>query len=28
MADTEVTFVVALPGWDVLYYFKGGGHGY
>ena len=24
MADTEVTFVVALPGWDVLYYFKGG----
>lgn len=25
MADTEaVNFVVALPGWEVLYYFKGG----
>ena len=24
MANTEVSFVFAFPGWEVLYYFKGG----
>jgi hypothetical protein len=24
MADTEVSFVLAFPGWEVLYYFRGG----
>ena len=24
MAETEVSFVIAFPGWEVLYYFKGG----
>lgn len=24
MAETEVQFVMAFPGWEVLYYFKGG----
>ena len=24
MPDTEVSFVLAFPGWEILYYFRGG----